>query len=59
MHNLAKADKERKRVERLETALRSLTEFAWSAVTADCEEARVELNSRLERARKALSGDHS
>jgi hypothetical protein len=55
MHNLAKADKERKRVERLETALRGLTEFSWSAVTADCEEARIELNKRLEGARLALS----
>jgi len=41
-------------IERLRTALRLMDEFAWTAVTADCEEARIGLNERLAAVRAAL-----
>jgi thiamine monophosphate kinase len=41
-------------VEQLKAALRLMDEFAWTAVTADCEEARVGLNERLAAVRAAL-----
>jgi hypothetical protein len=43
------------RAEKVEAALQALCNFAWTAVTADCEEARINLNSNLERARAALA----
>ena len=48
-------DAERAKVAVLEAALRGLTEFAWTAVTADYEEARVYLNSLVAAGREALA----
>jgi hypothetical protein len=44
----------RAEVARLRAALRLMDEFAWTAVTADCEEARIGLNERLAAVRAAL-----
>jgi hypothetical protein len=38
----------------LRDALKDLVEFAWTAVHADCEEARLNLNEKLNRARAVL-----
>ena len=39
----------------LRKALADLVNFAWTAVTADCEEARVNLNGKIAKARAALA----
>lgn len=44
----------RAEIERLRAALELIDNFAWSALTADCEEARVELNRRVQVCREAL-----
>lgn len=44
----------RRRVAELEVGLREFTEFAWSAVTADCVEARDYLASKINKARALL-----
>lgn len=42
------------RIRELEGALRGLTDFAWSAVAADCDESRDYLNGKLAVARSLL-----
>ena len=42
------------RVKVCEEALRSFTEFAWSALMADCDEARDNVNGMVAKARAAL-----
>jgi hypothetical protein len=42
------------RIAELEAALRLVDDFAWTAVKADCEDARQELNRRVNICREAL-----
>jgi hypothetical protein len=41
-------------IKQLRAALEEIDNFAWSALTADCEEARVELNRRVKVCRDVL-----
>ena len=51
-HDAEKAETER---DAMREALADLVNFAWTAVTADCEEARVNLNGKIAKARAALA----
>ena len=53
IHQVTLARAEAERVA-LREALADLVNFAWTAVTADCEEARVNLNGKIAKARAAL-----
>lgn len=44
----------RSRVEKLREALKEFDEFAWTAVKADCEEARLNLQAKIDKARAIL-----
>lgn len=48
-------DAARAEIAALREALTCFTEFAWTAVTADCEEAHAYLNSKIDYARAILS----
>lgn len=52
---LDERDSARETLRKVVTAAERLDNFAWTAVTADCEEARVYLNGIVEKLREALS----
>lgn len=56
---IAEIEREHTEIERLRDCLREFDEFAWTAVTADCEEARQNLQRKIDKARAALTASEA